>query len=74
MGVLWVCYGYPMVSIGSSSYAPIYNSRDIRCICFFVCGCKDTKNIWDVQILEAKKCKKENPRRGGAPRIDERWT
>ena len=32
--------------------------------------CKDTKNIWDVQILEDKKCKKENPRRGGASRID----
>ena len=49
MGVLWVCYGYPMVSIGSSSCAPIYSSRVIRSLCFFDCGCKDTKNIWDVQ-------------------------
>ena len=38
-----------MDSMMSFSYAPIYSSRDIRCICFFVCGCKDTKNIWDVQ-------------------------
>ena len=70
MGVLWVCYGYPMVSIGSFSYAPIYNSRDIRCICFFVCGCKDTKNIWDMQILEAKKMQKgKSEARGGASRM-----